>query len=322
MDQKGSAIDGSAQPETAGSAPLWRILLPWVGAVAIVGFLFWQVPFAKVWAAALGAELAWGAPALVAGVVFWFLLDSWAYAYLISRFNVPFSWADGRALRGVTYLIAAVNWNAGTASIILYLRRFNRVPVLEATSSIFFYTNLDLLVLVGLAFAGASFLGASPEIERLRTLSGAALLLGAAVLWVMMASWPRWPWLQRVRSGPIFRAFRLARTVDFVVLLAVRMAYFAGFLAIFYFGGRAFGIEAPFVLVLASVPIILMAGALPLTPGGVGTQAAAMLFFWSGTGDEAAIVAFGLVFPVAVILVRVVLALPYLAQMRKLRGEV
>ena len=45
-----------------------------------------------------------------------------------------------------------------------------------------------------------------------------------------------------------------------------------------------------------------------------------MLFFWSSAGDEAAILAFGLVFPVAIMLVRVVLALPYLSQLKKLRS--
>ena len=320
MSQNGSGIDEVGQWEAVASSPVWKTLLPWIGAAAIVGFLLWQVPVERVWDAALGADLAWGGPVLVAGVVFWFLLDSWAYAYLVSQFNVPFSWAEGRALRGVTYLVAAVNWNAGTASIILYLRRFNGVPVLEAASSVFFYTTMDLLVLFALAFAGASFVGPSSEVENIRNVSGAALITAIAALWVLMASRPRWSWLQRARRGSILRAFRLARSIDVFVLLAVRIVYFAGFLAIFYFGGRAFGIEVPFGLVLASVPLVLMAGALPLTPGGVGTQAAAMLFFWSGAGDEAAILAFGLVFPVGIMLVRVFVALPYLSQLRKLRS--
>ena len=49
------------------------------------------------------------------------------------------------------------------------------------------------------------------------------------------------------------------------MLFAIRIAYFAGFVAIFLLGARAFGIEVPFVLGLASVPVILMAGALPIT---------------------------------------------------------
>ena len=70
---------------------------------------------------------------------------------------------------------------------------------------------------------------------------------------------------------------------------------------------------------LASVPVILMAGALPITPAGLGTQAAAMLFFWSDVGDRGAIVAFGLVIPIALVGARVLLGLPYLGELRGLR---
>ncbi|MEO2166949.1 MAG: hypothetical protein ABGY42_02310 [bacterium] len=66
------------------------------------------------------------------------------------------------------------------------------------------------------------------------------------------------------------------------------------------------------------MPLILLAGALPITPGGLGTQAAAMLYLWSGTGDRAAILAFGLILPVALTGTRVLLGLPYLAEFRRL----
>lgn len=318
MSQTGSEIDDTA---SGGSTALWKILLPWIGAAAILAYLFWEVPFAEVWQAARNARLAWFVPEVALGILYWFLLDSRAYAYLISRFNAPLAWEEARAMRGVTYLIAAVNWNVGTASIILYLRRFKQIPALESTSSLFFYTNFDGMVLVSLAFIGASFFGESIEIERIQAVSGVMLLGGAFTLAVLMASWPGWAWLQRVRRWAIFRSFRLARPVDFAVLLGIRIAYFAGFLAVLYFGSRSFGIEVPFWLTLASVPVILMAGALPITPAGLGTQAAAMLFFWSDYGDEAAIVAFGLVFPVALTGARVVLGLPYLAELRRLRAD-
>jgi uncharacterized membrane protein YbhN (UPF0104 family) len=62
-----------------------------------------------------------------------------------------------------------------------------------------------------------------------------------------------------------------------------------------------------------------MLGTLPITPAGLGTQAAAMLFFWSEYGGKAEILAFGLVFPVALTLSRCLVGLFYLGDLRALR---
>ena len=222
-------------------------------------------------------------------------------------------------MRGVTYLIAAVNWNVGTAAIVLYLRRFKQVPALESTSSIFFYENFSALALVSLAFLGAASFGGEAEIQRIRTLSGWILVVSGAGLAALLSSWPNWAWLQRLRGWTLFRSFRLTRPRDIAILLLIRFSYIAGFLLAFTVGAYSFGIELPLPLAVASVPVVLIAGALPITPAGLGTQAAAMLFFWEGYGDPAAIVAFGLVFPIALTTARVVLGVPYLSELRRLR---
>jgi len=306
-------------PASAGPRSGWKAFLPWVGAAAILAYLFWEVPFRDVWIAARSAHLEWFVPSVGIGILYWFLLDSWAYAYLISRFNAPLSWEEARAMRGVTYLVAAVNWNVGTAAIVLYLRRFKQVPALESTSSIFFYENFSGLALVSLAFLGASSFGGGAEIQRIQTVSGWMLIVGLAVLVPLLTSKPGWDWLQRIRSWALFRSFRLTRARDIAILLSIRVSYIVGFLVAFYVGARSFGIEVPIPLALASVPVILIAGALPITPAGLGTQAAAMLFFWGDYGDPASIVAFGLVFPIALTTARVVLGIPYLSELRRLR---
>jgi uncharacterized membrane protein YbhN (UPF0104 family) len=64
-----------------------------------------------------------------------------------------------------------------------------------------------------------------------------------------------------------------------------------------------------------------MAGALPITPAGLGTQQAAMLFFFAPYGDDASILAFGLTFPVVLLVLRAALGLPYLKDLAKLRAS-
>jgi uncharacterized membrane protein YbhN (UPF0104 family) len=307
-------------PDEKARTPLWKALLPWVGAVAIIAYLFWEVPLGEVWEAARQARLDWFIPLLLGAVGYWFLLDSGAYSYLITRFNAPLAWKEARAMRGVTYVVAAINWNIGTAAIVLYLRRFKDIPPLRSTSSILFYTMFDGIILLTLAFIGASFFGESAEIETVQTGAGLLLLGNGVVLAALLANVPRWKWLEKIRGWSVFQTYRKAKPRDFAVLFAIRIAYFSGFVAIFLLGARAFGITVPFVLGLASVPVIMMAGALPITPAGLGTQAAAMLYFWEGTGERAAIVAFGLVIPIALTGARVLLGLPYLKELRRLRS--
>jgi uncharacterized membrane protein YbhN (UPF0104 family) len=84
----------------------------------------------------------------------------------------------------------------------------------------------------------------------------------------------------------------------------------------------SFGIELPLTLAIAATPAILMAGVVPITPAGLGTQQAVMLYFFAPYGDEAAILAFGLTFPVALILFRCLIGLRYLSELPKLRRAV
>jgi uncharacterized membrane protein YbhN (UPF0104 family) len=98
----------------------------------------------------------------------------------------------------------------------------------------------------------------------------------------------------------------------------MKSVYFAVFLAVYWFGCDAFGINLPISVAAAAAPLIIFAGALPFTPAGLGTQQAAMLSFFAPYGDEASILAFGLMYPLTLVLMRALLGLPYLKDLSKL----
>ena len=308
-------------PAVPGTTPLWKTLAPWAGAVAVIAYLFFEVPYVEVWEAASRARLDWLVPLMLISVLYWFLLDSLAYSYLVTRFNTPFGWDEARGMRAVTYLVAAINWNVGTAAIVLYLRRFKEIPPMESTSTLLFYMMFDTLILTSFALAGATVFGESPAIQKIQLGAGIVLAVNCLVLAMLAGERPGWAWLGRMRAWSVVRSYRMAHPRDFAVLLMIRIAYFAGFIGVFFIGALSFGVDVPFTLAMASVPAILLAGALPITPAGLGTQAAAMLFFWSAYGDRGAIVALGLVLPVTLTLTRVLLGLPYLAEFRRLRSS-
>ena len=125
----------SSPPEPAAGktskAVVWfKRIAPWAIAAAIFYYLFNEVPVADAWAAARSARLEVFLPLMMGAVVLWFLIDSAAFAFLFTRFNAKLAWAEARSLRGMTYLLTPINWNLGTAAVILHLRTSKRIGAL------------------------------------------------------------------------------------------------------------------------------------------------------------------------------------------------
>jgi uncharacterized membrane protein YbhN (UPF0104 family) len=254
-------------------------------------------------------------------VTAWWLLESRAFAYLFTRFNAPVSWSEARSLRALAYLATPVNWNLGTAAIILHLRRSKGIGAIQSTSSMIFYQTVDLLVLATLALIGSSALSASPEIEQIQRAGAIAAAFAVTTLAVPMATQPRWSWLQRIRAAGIFSTHRRATLADLAILVAVRACYFGGFVLYFWLGTWAFNVAVPLLFALAATPIILVVAGLPITPGGLGTVQAAALYLFAPYGTKAAILAFALSYPVALIVARLPLGLLYARDLAALRAS-
>jgi uncharacterized membrane protein YbhN (UPF0104 family) len=252
-------------------------------------------------------------------VTAWWLLESRAFSYLFTRFNADVTWKEARALRGLTYLATPINWNLGTAAIILHLRRSKNIGAVQSTSSMLFYGLIDLLTLSTLAFCGATALPESPVTGPIQRTAAIADGFAIAMLVVLMTSRPAWGWLQRFRGAGIFSSHRQATFADVAVLSAVRFCYFGGFVFYFWLGTWAFNASVPLMFALAATPIILVVASLPITPAGLGTQQAAMLYFFAPYAAEAPVLAFSLSYPVALILTRLPLGLIYVRDLAALR---
>lgn len=296
-----------------------RQSLPWLIAAAIFYYLFNEVPIADAWAAARAARLELFLPAVMGAVFLWFLIDSAVFAFLFSRFNAKLDWAEARSLRGLTYLVTPINWNLGTAAVILHLRTSKRIAALDSTSTMVFYQFVDGLVLAAFVALGAALLPASPAAESMRNIAATCVVVIGGSLALVMGSWPRARWIEHFRSLRIFSSHRAANARDVFLLMLMKGAYFSVFVGVYWGGCRSFGVDVPLQLALAATPAIMAVSTLPITPAGFGTQQAAMLYFFGPYGGDAAILAFGVTFPVALILFRVLVGLPYLKDLPKLR---
>ncbi len=292
------------------------------------------MPIADAFAVARSARLELFVPLVLFAVVGWFALESLAYAYVFSRFNAPVSLPEARALRGMSYLLTPIHWNVGKAAVVLRLRQTKRIPILESTSTVMLYQSIDALVLTGLAAVGmAILLGSDPApdplvshpISRLRWGAVALLLSTFGYLWLVRSDRPRSRSLDRFRGLSIHHAHRRSTWLDLLIIAGIKSAYHLGYAGVVYLGLRAFEIELPVALVLAATPIVQAVGAIPISPAGLGTQQAAMLFFlgdrFGGTTDEASLVAFGVSLPVVLILGRYLLGLLYLKDFTAPRTE-
>ena len=78
-------LDGSGRGSKA------KLILPWAFAAVVIAYLLWYVPIDEVAAAISEAEVGWFLPLIMGSVVYWFLLDSLAYSYLIPGYLAPCS---------------------------------------------------------------------------------------------------------------------------------------------------------------------------------------------------------------------------------------
>lgn len=292
---------------------------PWLVAAVVLWFLFHKVPLLAMWHALDHARFSVFLPVLLTTTILTFWLESSALAQLFSRFNAPLTAGEARSLRALTYLLTPINWNLGTGAMVLHLRTSKDIAAIESTSSLLFYSLIDGLLLSALVFLGVLALPALPVLQAIGRC--AAVLAGGhlGALIFCMSGDLKWRWVQRLKSLPLLRTPCLASWQDGGVLLGLRAIYFAVIVLSHWVTTATFDVHVPLSHMVVAVPIILLIGSLPITPGGLGTQQAATLFLFNPYGSEANILAFSLSAPVVSLLIRTLLGLFYLRDLRALR---
>ena len=292
-----------------------RAILPWLVAAGCLVYAFEVVPFGECVEALRRARLELFLPLVAAAVLVWFALESAAYAYTFSRFNVALSWREARSLRALSYLLTVIHWHFAKAAVVLRLKTNYGVGILAATSTLLLYQMIGILVLAVFATAGALLLPRSLALEQ--AAFGAFVLAAGIVasLVLIRTNRPRLRLLDELRALTLLQAHRKLEVRDVAIIGGIKAVYQLIFVLVYYFGMRAFGLAPSFSLVLLATPILQAVGSLPIAPAGFGTQQAAMLFLFADPAaagaDGAAILAFGFVQPITTLVARSLLALCY-----------
>lgn len=272
-----------------------RRLLPWALGLLLVIAMARRVPLAAFRAAlAHGPHVALAATNLAIGVGVLFSDSIASYVGLIStRLRRPF----GAVLvaRGATYLLVVLNYAVGQGGFGYYLYRTGVAP-LRATGVTLFLLGTNFATLIVITTVAVAVHGVSET--------------SATMWWILLActaAYGVYLIVILLRPGVFVRRQLLAPLFDAGIrghLLAMigRLPHFGVIVLGMWAAMRVWGIAVPLGVGLTTVPIVAIASTLPISPSGLGTTQAALVYFFSNyatgaTSDErsAAVLAFALV---------------------------
>lgn len=294
-----------------------RRFWPLLVGCAVLALLLYRVPLAELrtnlrsgpWLALILYTL----PLAVVNL----LADAWAMGICLAVAGAPRPFRPVLLVRGAGYLLGLVNYALGPSGFVVYLRRTG-VPALRGTGIVF----LSLITTLGALFVTA--LAGLPAVAGTRV--GAAIVplvlcgvAGLAVYLVAVAVRPRFLARHELLApffdaGPRGTLAAIAARVPHVLTVCLGM----------WGALRVWGVHMPFDRALALTPPVLLAGALPVSPAGLGTMQAVQILLFSpyaaaatAAGREAAVFAFSLAFGLLGLVFQALTGLVCLALLRR-----
>lgn len=257
--------------------------LAWLLVVFIFYLLFRETPPGEVWRAFLKADLVSFIALATLYFIVIYLIDS-ASMVRIFRFHavaIPFS--RFLLFRGHSYYFAALNYNAGQGLLAYYIKQAGSASWLTVGGVVFYVMLNDFFVL--LLAVSLSFLFAPQTSFFLQSVgySSIAGLLGLALLLLSFKLLPNWirPLKRRMTDtswyGFMVRYGWKPLLLTFLYRLALMTVIIGGLYLPFF----PFHLHVPFLYYLAAAPLVLIVGALPITPSGLGTVQSVFIFLFS-----------------------------------------
>lgn len=297
--------------------------LPFVGAAVILALLLRRVPVERLAAAFAEADTVRFLLAVLPVSVVYVALDTGLLRQTLGWFHPPRLPArEVLSLRAVDYLVSLWNGRASQAALLGAMgRRFTAggrpdSGYLECAGTLLFLDLCQRLHLLLWAGLGAAALGSAAP-ER----APAAVAIAAAGLGLVAVFLRGRLRVGAARVGPprwrILAAFRRAGARRYLTVLAWKAPALLAAAAGHHFALRAFGVEVSFGALVATLPLIFLAAALPIGIARLGTTQAAWIYFHSAAasaspGGEAGLLAYALAAHLTFLLANVALSAPLL----------
>lgn len=301
----------AVSPQTgavAGRASLATRALPWIVSALIFALIFNRVPLSEVWAALTGARALPYLAIMVPYSVFYLLVDTFCVTRVLNWFNCRIAYGDVLPIRATTYLLTLVNSNLGQGGVALYLNRRERIPLLEAASSVLFLMFVELYQLVFYSSLGVA-LATRPIDLPLAPVYAALYAYLAVHLLFFRFGVTR---IARLREARPLRSFRLASPRHYLLLLMFKSPNLLMATVTYYFALQCFGIRIPYLELLTYLPIIFFSAALPIGVAHLGTPQLLWLYFFGDSAPAANLLAFSLTAHFTFMILNAALGVPFL----------
>ena len=202
--------------------------------------------------------------------VFFFCIDSHVTWRVVRWFNAP----DLRLgavlpIRASAYILSLVNEQVGKGAMSLYLLRRHRVPGWQALSSMILLGLMEiyqLLLFSGIGVAADfDLVRKASTVLRLDVILPAVMGLAAVYLPLHIAYFRTGLFgAGGLRDKPLLVAFRRARPIHYLLIVLCKAPNLIGAVVVYYFALDLFNVSVAFGQLLAFLPVIFLAAALPL----------------------------------------------------------
>ena len=221
-------------------------------------------PPREVWNATKGSH--WTFLFSLGAVYFFYMLflDTWGLIHILRNFfGHPLQWSKILKARARSYLVSIVNYGAGQAALAYLVAREEKKTLAQSAALMIFISLTDLYWILTFAFVGCFF--HSPVIEGYRPQGAMTLLwaIGTAFFLILVG-------FRRFLRPAFLAPFRLISIPHFFSAMISRLPTAISPVLVFYFIPPAFGVTLSIGRILSCMPLVLLVGALPITPGGLG----------------------------------------------------
>lgn len=213
--------------------------------------------------------LAWVA-LMIPYSCFFFVVDAHVTWRVVRWFNAPaIEFKRMLPIRASAYILSLVNEQVGKGAIVAYLWRRHQVPAWQAVSSMVLLGLLEVYQLLLFSAVGTALYfdlvrAASTALPLAEILITVFTL--AAVYFPLHVAYFRGSLLPNstLRDAQLLRAFRLASLRHYTLIVLFKAPNLLGAVLVYTFALALFNVQVGFGQMLAFLPVIFLAAALPL----------------------------------------------------------
>lgn len=263
--------------------------LPVLVSVGVLLFLFGRMDLAeltdsltwRVAAVMTSSFLVYGAATL--------LLEAVSLRLLLKAPPGEFGLWIAARLKSASYLVGILNYALGAGALALLLRRHTRLSLGEAASLVLLISSSDLVVVLGMAGAGAALVEASAPTVQAGVIAAAMLAFfgGLALLRVPGSLGA----FDRIRSLAIFEGLRTVPLPRLGTLLVLRVCFTSCFVGVCAASFYAFDVRPPLAELIVGVLVVAVVAGVPIAVAGLGTSQAAFLFIFADYAPQEVLLA-------------------------------